>query len=341
MRLIVLVNQLHAVEVQEDEVGIPCQHLLHIDVERAGLVRGVCQVVGVNQLKGAVVCLGALKAMVSLEGHAAHIAAGFLVIGDGHGALLQILLNPQEVRSQCLCPVFQPVQLAQNPNGGVGLFVQGGVAAGNHHHGGSGFPAQLIGILLGVSAHHNDLRLHIDDFFHKRLAIGAGHRQILEPVKIYIVVQAAHAGLGFVVFHADHPVGTAHIAGVAQRTHAHADNPLDIGGNFHTSIHAVNNDPGFFGFGKDGYGADSHGKHHGQRQQHCEEFFHFFLPFLCFIHGAGLEHLAPHLRSELTLKSFYQIEAFFGSPLGGYNLLIIQEGIAAAFWSANAAFKKI
>ena len=280
-----------------------------------------------NQLKGAVVGLGALEAVMPLEGHAAYIAAGLLVIRDGHGALLQILLNPQEVRSQCLCPVFQPVQLAQNPNGGVCLLIQGGVAAGNHHHGGAGLLAQLIGILLGVSAHHNDLGLHIDDFFHKGLAVGAGHRQILEPVEIHIVVQTAHAGLGFVVFHADHPVGTAHIAGVAQRTHAHADNPLDIGGNFHTSIHAVNDDPGFFGFGKDGYSANRHGKHHGQRQQHCEEFFHLFLPFLCFIHGAGLEHLAPHLRSKLTLKSFYQMGAFFGSPSGGYNFPFIQEKI--------------
>ena len=64
---IVVFNQAHAVEVHKNHIGVPRQNLLGIDVECASLAGGIRQIVRVNQLKGAVVGLRALKTMAAFE----------------------------------------------------------------------------------------------------------------------------------------------------------------------------------------------------------------------------------------------------------------------------------
>ena len=217
-----------------------------------------------NQLEGAIVGLGALKAMLPLEGNAAHIHGGLLLLRDGGGARIQILLNFFQIGSQFRGPILHVIQFAQNANGHIGFFVQSGITAGNHDHRNAGLGTQLIGIQRGIGADHNDLRIHVDDFFLKGNAVGAGDGQILELIEVDIIVQAAHAGLGLIVLHTHHQIGRAHIAAVAQSAHTNADDAFHRFGNFNLPIHAVHNDAGR----RTGFRRDRKNHHGAQHRSH-------------------------------------------------------------------------
>ena len=107
------------------------------------------------------------------------------------------------------------VQFAQDANGHIGLFVQSGITAGNHDHRNAGLGAQFIGVHGGICADHDDLRACIDDLFLKGNAVGTGDGQLLELIKVDIIVKAAHSGLDLIVLHAHHQIGRTHIAAVA------------------------------------------------------------------------------------------------------------------------------
>ena len=218
-----------------------------------------------NQLERTIVSFGALKAMVPLEGNAAHIHGGLPLLRNGSGAFLQILLDFFQIGGQFSSPVLHVVQFTQDANGHIGLFIQGGITAGNHDHGNTGLGTQLIGVQRGIGADHDDLRIYIDDFFLKGDAVGAGDRQILELVEVDIIVQAAHAGLGLIVLNANNQISCTHVAAVAQRADAHTNNAFHRFGNFNLPIHAVHNDAGC----RTELRRDSnnrHGAQHGNRQ---------------------------------------------------------------------------
>ena len=88
-----------------------------------------------DQLKGAVVGLRALKAVMSLKGNATHVAGGLCVFSNGSGPVIQILLNGLQVGGQVLGAVLKLVELSQNADGNVGFLIQGGVASGNNDNG--------------------------------------------------------------------------------------------------------------------------------------------------------------------------------------------------------------
>ena len=132
---------------------------------------------------------------------------------------------------------FKPARAAAQ--GLVGGVIECGVAAGHDKDRDAGLRAQLVRVARGVGAHDDDLRRDVDDLLHVRLAVRAGDGQILELVEVYVVIQAAHAGLGLIILHADGTVGRADIAAVAQRTDADAHDALHLLGDFHGAVFAV------------------------------------------------------------------------------------------------------
>ena len=97
----------------------------------------------------------------------------------------------------------------------------------------------------------------MDDFFDKRFAVRAGYRQRAELIKVHIVIQARHTGFGFVILNADNQVLRLHIAGVAQRAYANANNTFNRLRDFHFAAIPIGDRPsgGFcirgFRFGAD------------------------------------------------------------------------------------------
>ena len=239
MCLIVLVDEAHAVEIEENDVRIPCEHLLGVDVERAGLTGRVGEVLGVDERERAVAGLRAFKAVLSLEGHTADVDGRLLIVRDLGRARVEIGLDALEVLGQLLCARFQTIELAEQADGLVGGVVERGVAAGHNKDRDAGLRAQLVRVARGVGAHDDDLRRDVDDLLHVRLAVRAGDGQILELVEVHVVIQAAHAGLGLIILHADGTVGRADIAAVAQRTDADAHDALHLLGHFHGAVFAV------------------------------------------------------------------------------------------------------
>ena len=102
---IILIDQGHAVEVKEDDVRVPGQDLLSVDVKSAGLAGGVSQIVSVDKDEGAVVGLSTFKAVVTLEGHAAYIDGGLVRIRDVRSACFQIGLDAVQIVGQLFCPI--------------------------------------------------------------------------------------------------------------------------------------------------------------------------------------------------------------------------------------------
>lgn len=84
----------------------------------------------------------------------------------------------------------------------------------------------------------------MDDFLDKRFAVRAGYRQCAKLVKIHIVIKARHSGLGFVILNADNQVLCLHIAGVAQRADANANNTFNRLRNFHFAAIPIGDRPG-------------------------------------------------------------------------------------------------
>ena len=196
-----------------------------------------------DQNKGAVACFRTFKTVMALEGNAAHIHRRLLTVRNILGAAVQILLNSLQIISQLRGPVLSSVQLAQNPDGLIGIFIQGGIASGNHHNRSSGLCLQIVGIYRGRLAHDNHLGAQIDDFFGIGFAVGADHGQILELIEVYILVKAGHVGLCFIIFYTHNQVGGTYIAAVTQRTHTHTDNGLHLFRNFHLTAQGIRNHP--------------------------------------------------------------------------------------------------
>ena len=177
--------------------------------------------------------------MLPLEGHAADIDGRLLIVCDLGRTRVEVGLDTLEVLGQLLCARLETVELAEQADGLVGGVIERGVAAGHDKDRDTGLRAQLVRIARGVGAHDDDLRCDVDDLLHVRLAVRAGDGQILELVKVHVVIQAAHAGLGLIVLHTDHAVGRADIAAVAQRADADAHDALDLFGHFHGAVFAV------------------------------------------------------------------------------------------------------
>ena len=239
MRLIVFIDEAHAVEIEENDVRIPGKHLLGVDVERAGLTGRVGEVFGVDERKRAVAGLRALKAVLPLEGYTADVDGRLLIVRDLGRARVEVGLDALEVLGQLLCARLETVELAEQTDGLVGGVVECGVAAGHDKDRDAGLRAQLVRVARGVGAHDDDLRCDVDDLLHVRLAVRAGDGQILELVEVHIVIQAAHAGLGLIILHADGTVSRADIAAVAQRADADAHDALHLLGDFHGAVFAV------------------------------------------------------------------------------------------------------
>ena len=83
----------------------------------------------------------------------------------------------------------------------------------------------------------------MDDFLDKRFTVRSGYRQRTELVKIHIVIQAGHTGFGFVILNADNQVLCLHIAGVAQRADANANNTFNRLRNFHFTAIPIGDRP--------------------------------------------------------------------------------------------------
>ena len=192
-----------------------------------------------DERERAVACLRALKAVLPLEGHAADIDGRLLIVCNLGRARVEVGLDALEVLGQLLRARFQPVELAEQTDGLVGGVIERGVAAGHDKDRDAGLRAQLVRIARGVGAHDDDLRRDVDDLLHIRLAVRTGDGQILEFVEVHVVIQAAHAGLGLVVLHADHAVSRADIAAVAQRADADAHDAVHLFGDFHGAVFAV------------------------------------------------------------------------------------------------------
>ena len=284
--LIIFVDQGHTIEVQEDHIRVPGEHLLSVDVERAGLPGRVGEVFGVDERKRAVACLRALKAVLPLEGHAADIDGRLLIVCNLGRARVEVGLDALEVLGQLLRARFQPVELAEQTDGLIGRIVERGVAAGHDKDRDAGLAGQLICVARGVGAHDDDLRRDIDDLLHIRLAVRAGDGQVLEFVEVHVVIQAAHAGLGLIVLHADHAVGRADIAAVAQRADTDAHDALYLFGDGHAAVLAVRDRAGAGGVtGVRFPAAGRAGEQHKDCQQQADDvaFFHTFHPhFLLF-----------------------------------------------------------
>ena len=90
---IILVNELHSVKIQENDIRVPAQHLLQVNIESAGLSGGIRQIVGVDQRKGTVAGLCTLEAMGALKGNTSHINRRLFTIRNVLGAVIQVLLN--------------------------------------------------------------------------------------------------------------------------------------------------------------------------------------------------------------------------------------------------------
>ena len=181
---------------------------------------------------------------------------------------------------------FQPVKLAEQTDGLVGGVIERGVAAGHDKDRDAGLRAQLVRIARGVGAHDDDLRRDVDDLLHIRFAVRTGDGQVLEFIEVHVVIQAAHAGLGLVVLHADHAVSRADIAAVAQRADADAHDALHLVGYGYGAVFAVRDRACSGSVGGCCFPAAGRA---GQQRQDCQQqaddvaFFHAFHPhFLLF-----------------------------------------------------------
>lgn len=187
-------------------------------------------------MRTAVAGLRALKAVLPLEGHTADVDGRLLIVCDLGRTRVEVGLDALEVLGQFLCARLQTVELAEQADGLVGGVIERGVAAGHDKDRDTGLRTQLVRVARGVGAHDDDLRRDVDDLLHIRLTVRAGDGQILELVEVYIVIQAAHAGLGLIILHADGTVSRTDIAAVAQRADADAHDALNLFGHFHGAV---------------------------------------------------------------------------------------------------------
>ena len=144
MCLIVLVDEAHAVEIEENDIRVPGEHLLSVDVERAGLPGRIGEIARMDERERAVAGLCALKAVLPLEGHAADIDGRLLIVCNLGRARVEVGLDALEVLGQLLRARFQPVELAEQTDGLIGRIVERGVTAGHDKDRDAGLAGQLI-----------------------------------------------------------------------------------------------------------------------------------------------------------------------------------------------------
>ena len=152
---IVFLDDVQTVEIHKDDVGVPGEHLLQINVECAVLTGGICQVLCANERKRTVAGFCAFKTVVTFEGNTAHVHRRLFTIGNVLGAVGKVLCNAIEVVGQFVSTVSFAVQLTQNADGVESILIQGGVAAGNYHNGGAGLLLQIICFYGSGFAHYD------------------------------------------------------------------------------------------------------------------------------------------------------------------------------------------
>ena len=197
-----------------------------------------------NQLKRAIERFCTLETVRALKGYAADIDRGFFFLCNTLCAGSKIVFDSMQVGCQFFGTILFAVQLAKNTQCFICFIIKGRIAAGNHNNRNPGLILQLVGVNVCIRGHDNDLRTNIDDFLYKRFAVRAGYRQRAELVKIHIVIQAGHTGFGFVILNADNQVLRLHIAGVAQRAYANANNTFNRLRNFRFAAISIGDRPG-------------------------------------------------------------------------------------------------
>ena len=99
-----------------------------------------------DQLKGAVERLRALKAVRALEGNAADVDGGLLLLRDALRAGIEIVLDAMQVGCQRVGAFLLAEELAEDPQRFLRLAIQRRVAPRNHDDRDPGLALQLVGV---------------------------------------------------------------------------------------------------------------------------------------------------------------------------------------------------
>ena len=182
--------------------------------------------------------LGTLEAVRALERHAADVDRRLVRLGDVRRPRGEVVLNAVQVIRQLLRALLHAEQLAQQAEGLEGVVVQRGVRSRHDDHRDPRAALQVVRP-VDVGAHDDDLRAGAQDRLRVGLPAHADHRQRRKLLEVDVVVQPLHRRLGLILLHADHAVLRAHIADIAQRADAGADDALHFGRNFDLAAEAV------------------------------------------------------------------------------------------------------